>query len=288
MDTIIDDISGSTRVYGILGYPVGHSFSPVLQNTLASKTGINLRYLAFPVAPQDLGAAIKGGFALGVQGFNVTVPHKQAVIPFLCGIDPLAEQIGAVNTLKRTESGYIGYNTDILGLERAFALQNVELAGKNLVVLGAGGAAHAAVVLAQRAGAKKLYLVNRTLSKAEALAERIQIPVEVLSYDDLYRLEAPDILIQTTSVGMGRPEESPVADAELFRRVQVAMDLIYAPWQTKFLKDAAAAGCKDINGFDMLIYQGIASFELWNEMEVAPEKAAALRNLLEEYYRKGR
>lgn len=284
----IDLIKGSSRIFGIIGHPVSHSFSPVLQNSIESLCQKNSVYVAFPVEEGQVKTAIKGGFALGIQGFNVTVPFKVEVMDCLCEIDPFAKQIGAVNTLKRMSQGFKGYNTDILGMEKSLTIQGISLKGKRVAVLGAGGAAHAAVILAASRGAKKLQIVNRTIKKAENLLEHVKnyynINGESISYTEFLKGEKPDILIQTTSCGMGKTAETPLEAPSFFNGIEAVLDIIYTPWETRFLADAKKAGCIAINGFDMLLFQGIASYEIWNDVLLSKEQCLILRNNLTEYY----
>lgn len=286
---ISDRFNGSTSVYGIIGNPIEHSFSPVLQNTLIEKYGINGVYSPFRVDEDKVGDALKGLFALGIKGINVTVPHKKAVMPYLERIDETADIIGAVNTLKKTDTGFEGYNTDILGLKKSFELNGVEIKDKKVMLLGAGGAANAAAVLLCQLGAKEIILVNRTKQKAEELKDHIlkyfNADVSIISYDEMESIEKPDVIINTTSVGMGEGNyASPVKNENYFEGVKAVFDAIYIPWETKLLSDAKRCGCKTINGFDMLIYQGIASFEIWNGISVSDEDAVEIRNILGEYF----
>ena len=161
------DINADTKVFAVLGCPVGHSLSPLIQNTAAKLKGHNMVYTAMCVEPEQLGDAVKGGRALGISGFNITVPHKKAVMEHLCGLDPLAELIGAVNTLKLTENGYVGYNTDAVGAYYALAEAGADVKDKNVLVIGAGGAGYACAAMAFMRGAKSLYIANRTVAVAD-------------------------------------------------------------------------------------------------------------------------
>ena len=159
-----------TRLCCLIGNPVGHSLSPMIHNTLAKEMGINLVYTAFKVEDGRVGDAIKGADAFDVLGMNVTVPHKCRVIEELKSIDPLAEKIGAVNTLVRTDGGYKGYNTDITGLWRELVEEEVEITGREIIILGAGGASKAITYLCASKGAYRIYLLNRSIEKAEMLS----------------------------------------------------------------------------------------------------------------------
>lgn len=247
-------------------------------------------YVPFNVERGQVKTAVDGGRAMGIKGFNVTVPHKIEVMEALCGIDPVAERIGAVNTLKLTEDGYVGYNTDIIGLRKCFEERNCGLEGKTVVMAGAGGAANSAAMLAGEERVQKLIIVNRTLDKAKDLAERVKkyydIQVESCGYDDMMDIEDPEIFIQTTSVGMGEGVwETPVKNAEFFKNVKMVVDIIYTPWETRLMKEAAEMGAVAVNGFDMLFYQGLASFEIWNDIKVDIKKAVELKDKLTALYR---
>lgn len=286
----VDLVSGKTSVYGIIGNQVAKSFSPILQNTFGKELGVNMIYVPFNVERGQVKTAVDGGRAMGIKGFNVTVPHKIEVMEALCGIDPVAERIGAVNTLKLTEDGYVGYNTDIIGLRKCFEERNCGLEGKTVVMAGAGGAANSAAMLAGEERVQKLIIVNRTLDKAKDLAERVKkyydIQVESCGYDDMMDIEDPEIFIQTTSVGMGEGVwETPVKNAEFFKNVKMVVDIIYTPWETRLMKEAAEMGAVAVNGFDMLFYQGLASFEIWNDIKVDIKKAVELKDKLTALYR---
>ncbi|MGE4214295.1 MAG: shikimate dehydrogenase [Anaerotignaceae bacterium] len=288
--SVADMVNGKTKVFGIIGNPIEHSFSPVLQNTVARELGENVAYVPFKVESREVKTALDGAFRLGICGFNVTVPHKKEVMESLIAIDDLALKIGAVNTLKYTNSGYKGYNTDILGLGKCFDIEGISIQGKTVVILGAGGAANSAAILAAEREASNIIIVNRTKANAQALKEQTaryyNEEISVISFEELMSIERPEIVIQTTSVGMGQGVwESPVKNTEFFKKVQAVVDIVYTPWQTKLLSDAKENGCVAINGFDMLIYQGLASYEIWHDVKIDDETSKALRNQLADYYR---
>jgi len=289
---ISDFCNGKTDVYGIIGNPVEHSFSPVLQNTLCKKYSLNSIYVPFKVENENLKNAVDGMFSLGIKGMNVTVPHKKSVMSFVEEVDEIADIIGAVNTLKKTKTGYKGYNTDILGLEKSLKLNKIDIQDKRVMLLGAGGAANSAAVLVCKLGVKELVIVNRTAERAENLKNHVlnyfNSDIKVISFEDLGNIQKPDIIINTTSVGMGADADlSPVKDANYFNGIEAVVDIIYIPWETKLLRDAKNCGCKTVNGFDMLIYQGIASFEIWNNIEISDDDAIEIRDCLGEYFLKG-
>lgn len=272
--------SGKTRVCGVMAYPVEHSMSPQMHNYFAEMSGIDLTYVPFKVEPENLGEAVGGAYGLNILGMNVTVPHKQAVMKHLKEIDAGAAAIGAVNTLVRMDGGYKGYNTDAEGLWRAMKREQMEIAGRVCILVGAGGAAKAAAYLLAREGAEKVYILNRSLEKAQALAQSINTTfekalMEALPLDGWRDIpENGCLAVQTTSVGMYPDVDvSPIEDGAFFRKLDGAVDIIYTPAKTRFMELAEAAGAKTMNGLNMLIYQGIIAFELWNPDTKVPEEA---------------
>ena len=279
------DINGTTRVCGLIGNPVGHSISPVIHNSLAQLMDMNMVYTTFKVEKGDVVTAVNGAYALNILGLNVTVPHKQAVMESLVDIDPLAKAIGAVNTLVRTDKGYKGYNTDILGLERELIDEGVVLLGSRCVILGAGGAARAIAFLCAKSGAKEIYMLNRTNDIAKAVndyfGKECIKPMLISEYD---KLEADDyVVIQTTSVGLYPNVDDVVIDDEAFyKKVKVGVDIIYNPSETRFMKMCKNAGKPACNGLKMLLYQGVAAYELWNDVSVTKEQADKVYNKMKE------
>lgn len=269
-------IGGTTYICGLIGNPVAHTKSPAIHNFLAEKTGFDLAYGAFPVDTGRLDEAIPGAFALGIRGLNVTVPYKQDVISLLADIDPLAEKIGAVNTLVRTESGYKGYNTDMPGLHRAMERDGVSVKGEEVIILGAGGVARAAAMMLETAGAAGVTIMNRNTDRAEELAGSINEicgrsfarPLSISGYDRLPQ-DAKYIVIQATSVGMHPDtDKAVIEDPEFYKRVKVGYDLIFNPPETKFMKLCKEAGAESYNGSKMLLYQGIIAYEYWTGLSV--------------------
>lgn len=282
-------IDGKTRTCGLLGNPVEHTMSPAIHNTLAKRRGHNLVYVPFLVEQGNLAAAVKGAYALNVLGLNVTVPYKSEVMESLAEVDALAAQIGAVNTLVRIEGGYKGYNTDMLGLYRAMTEDGVKVEGEEIVLLGAGGVARAVAYLCASKKAARVYLLNRTLTKAKEVAEEVNqaagkeivIPMMLSEHEKL-----PDkkfLAIQGTSVGLApRDEEVVIADASFYQKIHTGYDLIYRPYQTRFMKLVEEAGGKAYNGLKMLLYQGIIAYELWNEVTITKEDAQAAYEKMKE------
>ncbi len=260
-------------VLGLIGDPIGHTLSPVIHGIFGERTGTGLEYLPFLVKGEDLGDAVRGAHALGIKGLNVTVPHKSAVIPFLSGIDPLAEKIGAVNTLIREKDGYRGYNTDATGLKKALEREGVTFKGERFVILGAGGAGRAAAFLCAAAGAADVAIVNRSEEKARALAEEIKAAtgstaVRASDMEGFIQGLEKDgsryVAIQCTSVGLWPHDDSAVTeDPRFFAGLSFAADVIYRPMTTRFLRLARQAGVPTMGGLSMLLFQGVDAFRLW-------------------------
>ena len=282
-------IDGKTLVCGLIGNPVSHTLSPVIHNNLAEIAGIDLTYVPFPVAEGKLEDAVKGADALGILGCNVTVPYKSDVIKYLNSIDPLAAKIGAVNTLVRDKSGgFKGYNTDMLGLERALGMAGISFSGKDIVITGAGGAARAVSYLCAERGAAHIYQLNRNLDKVKTLADEINegmgkdvvVPMSISDYQSL-----PDekmTMIQATSVGLSpHDDEAVICDDGFFEKADKVFDLIYRPAETKFMRLAHEHGAEVHNGLRMLLFQGIISFELWNDVRIDNETAEDVYSRLE-------
>lgn len=275
-------IDGKTRTCGLIGNPVEHTMSPVIHNTLAEICDHNLVYVPFPVEEGKVAEAVKGAYALNILGLNVTVPYKSEVIGSLVEVDELALKIGAVNTLVRTKGGYKGYNTDITGLHRAMESEGIRIEGEEILLLGAGGASRAAAYLCAAQKAKKVYLLNRTLEKAQRLTEEVNkaFQREVLwpmLLSDFSKLPEREFLaIQGTSVGLAPHDEDVVIeDPAFYRKVHTGFDLIYKPFDTRFMQLVREAGGKAYNGLKMLLYQGIIAYELWNQVKI-DEKAAGM------------
>lgn len=272
-------ITGTTSVCGVIGDPIEHTMSPTMHNAAYRAAGLDFVYTAFHVAAEDLGKAIGGMRGLGIRGLNVTIPHKVAVMEYLDKLDPLAEKIGAVNTISNDGGVLTGFNTDALGALRALAENGIEISGRRIVVLGAGGASRA-VSLALADGGGRLTILNRReeLDWAEALAARLsslfggEIPALEMTESNLAgALDGADLLVNTTSLGMSpQPERTPVA-AGLLRGDLSVFDIVYNPLKTRLLTEAERAGAKTVGGIEMLAWQGALAFEKWTG-EPAPAK----------------
>lgn len=253
-------INGSTVLYGIIGNPVSHTLSPVMQNAAFAESGENCVYLPFPV--EDLPAAVGGIKALGIRGVSVTIPHKETILPLLDEVEEVARRIGAVNTVEVLERDgrriLRGSNTDWVGANRAL-LNKMALDGAQVVLIGGGGSARAIGFGLRQLGAQVL-LCSRNERTGLRLAADLGCEWQAL--DNSERLHG-DVLINATPVGMYPDVQGCPVPAGILSRFQVVMDIVYAPLATRLLVEAESAGCQVINGLEMLLYQGVAQFELW-------------------------
>jgi len=257
-----------------------------MHNAAFKVLGLDWVYLAFNVEPQWLPDAVVGIRALGFKGVNVTIPHKEAILPLLDEIDPLAKLIGAVNTVVVKEGKLVGYNTDASGFWRSLKEEGVDPQGKEALVLGAGGAARAVAFTLVERGCSKLYIANRTYNRAQELAEALKeagpVSIEPLPLEEgplSTILPEVDLIVNTTSVGMGgKGGELPLRADKLEAR-HIVYDLVYNPPSTKLLEMARSKGCRAISGLSMLLYQGAEALTLWTGREAPIE---VMKQVLEE------
>lgn len=274
-------INGYTRTCGLIGDPVEHTMSPAIHNTLAAELSENLVYVPFHVPEGRLKEAVEGAFALNLLGCNVTVPYKSQVIPFLKELDPLAEKIGAVNTLVRVQDGFKGYNTDMPGLYSAMCEDGVRLEGEKVLILGAGGAARAVAMLLSERGASQIVILNRTVEKAQKLADEVNAAsgrklAGAMALGDYPSLPQGEkyLAVQTTNLGMfPKVEEAAIEDSAFYEKIHTGYDLIFNPSRTKFMSLVEESGGRAFNGLKMLLYQGIIAYELWTGAKVGAELA---------------
>lgn len=271
------EINGKTRLTGLIGNPVEHTLSPLIHNEISKKTAVNSVYVPFQVEEDGLEKTVTGAYELNLLGMNVTVPYKNQVMEFLADTDEAAGQIGAVNTLVRMEElrGFKGYNTDYIGLKRQLEEDHISLKDQTVVILGAGGVAKAVVYLCLKEGAAKIYLLNRTLSKACKIAGCFDetgriIPMELSDYKKI--VETGFLCFQATSIGLyPNVDEVVIEDEAFYKKISVGVDLIYNPANTKFMQLVTSCGGKAYNALKMLLYQGVAAYELWHTVKVPLE-----------------
>ncbi len=264
----------------LLGNPLGHSISPPMHNRVFEKLGMDYCYMPVEVTNNNLKEVFSGLCKMNVAGFNVTIPHKIAIMEYLDELDPLAATIGAVNTISVKDGKTKGYNTDGEGFMRSLEGEaNISIKGKRVCLLGCGGAARAIAMTLAFHDAEKIYLYNRTVKKADELAAEINTKIrtctEVVDHQQMSlrkALQSCDILINSTSLGM-HPQEDvlPIDGTLLFPGLMVA-DIVYNPLMTKLLRTAQDKGCTIIPGLGMLIYQGAAAFKLFTGVEPLVEE----------------
>lgn len=284
-------ITGKTRLLAVIGAPIGHSLSPIIQNAALRAAGLDYVYAALPVRADALASAVRGLYDAGIAGFNVTIPFKTAIIPLMDALSEDARRIQAVNTVVVEDGRLVGHNTDVAGFLAGFAERGIALTGKNAVLIGAGGAARAALWGLLRSDVSSVAIGVRSVEKGAALAADFTTDgdVRAVSFDDAAWIAAcsdADIVVQTTPLGMTpHTEEMPPVDAAVINPSAVVYDLIYTPAETRFLREARAQGCETINGETMLVAQGAEAFHLW--AGVRPDMELMKRTLREELSRRG-
>jgi shikimate dehydrogenase len=269
-------ITGKTKLLGVIGHPVEHSLSPIMHNAAIAHLGLDYVYLPLPVHPDNLQAAISGFAAIELVGFNITIPHKQAIKPLIAEISPTAKAIGAINTVWKTSNGWAGTNTDVEGFIAPLQTYTQDWSQKTAVVLGNGGAARAVVAGCAQLGFKETYVVGRNATKlAEFIASwdsLLDTKLLIRTWDKLPMLiPQANVIINTTPIGMyPNVTQSPLSDEEmaLLRADAIAYDLIYTPSPTKFLQQALAKGATAIDGLEMLVQQGAAALAIWLQQPV--------------------
>ena len=292
-------ITGKTKLLGVIGHPVEHSLSPAMHNAAIAHLGLDFVYLPLPVKPEDLATALQGFTAIGLVGFNATIPHKQAILPFLSDVSPVAQAVGAVNTVWRTDAGWAGTNTDVEGflaplLEKSKVKSQKSKVETNspttnhqlpitdsrlstAVILGNGGAARAVVAGCSQLGCAEICVVGRNEVKLQEFYNswgnsQFQANLQVYTWDKLPDLIArADLLVNTTPIGMyPHVDRSPLslAEMELLKQGAIAYDLIYTPRPTLFLQQAKQQGAIAIDGLEMLVQQGAAALKIWLQQPV--------------------
>ncbi|MEA5621797.1 shikimate dehydrogenase [Nostoc sp. UHCC 0251] len=280
-------ITGKTKLLGVIGYPVEHSLSPVMHNAALAKLvgdianlGLDYVYLPLPIAPENLEIAIAGFAAIGVVGFSVTIPHKQAIMPLLSEITPVAQAIGAVNTVSRQNNQWVGTNTDIEGFIAPLqTTYKQDWSQKVAVILGNGGAARAVVAGCHQLGFAKIHVVGRSVQRLQEFSNSwsnspISENLQVHQWEQLPKLiPQANLLVNTTPIGMyPKVDESPLSVEEIANlpKGAIAYDLIYIPKPTQFLQRAEKQGAIAIDGLEMLVQQGVAALKIWLQQETVP------------------
>ena len=269
-------LSGKSKLYGILGDPVAHSLSPLMQNRAFLENQIDAVYVPCHVSSDDLPAAVEGLRALGIAGVNVTIPHKEKIIPLLDQIDPTAQLIGAVNTVVNNAGTLIGYNTDASGFIRSVCQElKFSPAGRQVVLLGAGGACRAAVVALASAGVKSIIIANRHRERGENIINDLKphfggVHFYATNYSDISYLESlsvADLIVNTTSVGL-HGEKMNFLPLEHIKGSALIFDMIYSLSETSLIKSARSANLHCADGLGMLAAQGEDAFSLWTGIQL--------------------
>lgn len=266
-------INSTTSLYCVLGDPVTHSLSPAMHNSAFLHTGYNGAYVAFNV--KDIGAAITGIRALNIKGISITIPHKLTVMEYLDEIDETAKKIGAVNTILNKDGRLHGFNTDCLGATNAL-LEKTKIKNKDVVLVGAGGAARA-IGFGILAEGGRLTIVNILEDEGEQLAKDLGVKYYPLSY---FKNLDCNIMINATPLGMTPDIDKMAVEPEHITRDMVVMDIVYNPLKTRLLKEADKKGCVTVDGVSMFVHQGVAQFEMWTGKKAPVEimRKTVLRN----------
>ncbi len=279
-------MASKPAIFGIFGYPIGHSKSPAMHNAAYLALGLPHIYLPFGVPPNRLKEAITAMGVLGIRGINVTRPHKEAVIPYLDRLTDAAEKIGAVNTIEIARGKRIGHNTDGFGFLKSLSEAKIDPTGARVILLGAGGAARGVAVALLTARISELIIHARSLKRGQILAEQLsahfrKIKIKSVPFNKKDFGAHSTLLINTTPLGMKKDDPLPYPPDCLYPTWVVA-DLIYSPSQTGLLAAAAKIGAKIVPGFGMLLHQGALSFEIWTKKKAPIEvMRAALKKAME-------
>ncbi|MBD1936783.1 shikimate dehydrogenase [Microcoleus sp. FACHB-68] len=269
-------IKGTTKLLGVIGSPIEHSLSPVMHNAAIAELGVDYVYLAMPVKPADLEVALAGFAAINLRGFSVTIPHKQAIMPLLSEISPIAQAVGAVNTVWHTGTSWAGTNTDVEGFVAPLKAYNRDWSQTVAVILGAGGAARAVVAGCAELGIREIHVIGRNRQKLDAFQQswvNSAVPVPAIhTWEEVPQLiSQANLLVNTTPVGMHpQVDQMPVSADEMknLNAGAIAYDLIYTPNPTQFLKVAAEMGATAIDGLEMLVQQGATALQMWLQQPV--------------------
>lgn len=281
-------ITGYTQLLGLIATPIRHSKSPIMHNTACRELGLDYAYLAFDIQPEQLEDAVKGLKALNVRGWNVSMPYKTTIRQYLDHITPIAQMCDAVNTVINDQGVLTGTITDGTGYMRSLKDQGIDIIGKKMTIVGAGGAATAIVMQAAMDGVKEISIFNRkdpswqrAQLNVELINEHTDCHAQLFNLDDheMLRKEIADSYIFTnaTNVGMGKlADKMVIPDTSYLRKDLIVSDVIYMPEKTKLLAEAENLGCQTINGLGMMLFQGAESFKLWTGQEMPIDKVKAV------------
>ncbi|MCP4267447.1 MAG: shikimate dehydrogenase [Candidatus Brocadiaceae bacterium] len=260
-----NDINKETKLYGIIGNPISHSMSPAIHNAAFAEKGFNNVYVPLKIA--DIGTFMKECRKIDFQGFSVTIPHKESVLPFLDDIDHTARKIGAINTIVNQSGKLTGYNTDcmaaVMGLEYSLKETDETLSNKKVSIIGAGGAARAIAFGLKEKGCN-ITIFNRTIERAEKLSNEVKCKFE--SFEEIHKLDS-DILINTTSIGMLPDINQTPVPKSILKEEMIVFDAVYNPIETRLLREANEKGCHTVNGLSMFINQAAEQFKLWTNID---------------------
>lgn len=278
-----DTFHFNTQIIGLIGHPVKHSYSPFIHNVAIDIKKLDYIYLPFDVPAQNLKSALSGMTALGIKGFNVTIPHKESAIDFMSSVSEEVTLIGSLNTIVNDQGKLIGHNTDMNGIYETLLPYKEDIAGSQVCVVGAGGSARAVIyTLIRNFKPKKLFIINRNERRAETLKEYFSSKMkysaiktkELIPPSAFEVIKDSKLVINATPVGMSpNVNDSITTSPDVFQKGQIVFDLIYNPQNTLLLKTAAKAGAKTINGLDMLVSQAAKSFELWTGIDFPRDDA---------------
>jgi shikimate dehydrogenase len=270
---ILENIDHDTKIVGIIGHPIKHSFSPQMHNFTFQLQGLNYIYLPFDVPTTNLADSLKSMGVLGIRGLNVTIPHKEKIIQFMDHVSEEASSVGAVNTVVNEGNQLFGYNTDVNGIVESLNPYKDELAKCTVSVIGAGGAARAVIyALIRHFKVEAINIINRTEERSESIKDYFKDKMhfekiktsELMAKENLELYQSSKLIINTSSIGMfPNVDDSPTELKGSFNSSQIVFDLIYNPLQTKFIELAKMQGATVINGLKMFVVQGARSFELW-------------------------
>ncbi len=289
-------ITGRTKIYGLYGWPVEHTFSPAMHNAAFKRLEMDACYVAFPVHPDRLEDAMRSISALSIQGVNVTVPHKERAAVMLSELSEEARLMTAVNTIEVRGDRLIGHNTDGRGFLRSLREDlKFEPKGRSIFIIGAGGAGRAVGFSLAIAGATGITIYDKDVQKGSALARDIRekTGADVFAVDDIMNAAGAakdaDCIVNATPLGMKKTDLMPL-DAHVIRKGQIVCDLIYNPPETRLLRSAKARGARTLNGLGMLLYQGVLAFEIWTgkKAPVGVMKAALIKQITTRTHRRSR